>query len=310
MARYFRVASGNSGRMFDRNGGFMKDQNKFLETLEEIKTIAAAQQNKMTKDEIIRYLSDMELEESKLEAVYHYLAAAGVSVEGYRFVPDKIDKKVMAGREDSDTDNAKEEEKESSDAEKTATRAENNRRMYKNEVERIVVSDAAVREDIDNFIRGDNGAKDRIIESKLSYVMELASKYKKREVVVNDTITIDDIISEGNVGLLIGLSVVQDNRNIYIKPDGTPDYQAFEGTLETEIVNAIESMIDDMSNDKDWEDAVLAKTNLLHEAAKYMTEELGRVPSVQELSDYTKISKEEISNIMGLSEDAKRVADE
>ena len=140
--------------------------------------------------------------------------------------------------------------------------------------------------------------------------MELASRYKKREVVVNDTITIDDIISEGNVGLLIGLSVVQDNRNIYIKPDGTPDYQAFEGTLETEIVNAIESMIDDMSNDKDWEDAVLAKTNLLHEAAKYMTEELGRVPSVQELSDYTKISKEEISNIMGLSEDAKRVADE
>ena len=149
----------------------MKDQNKFLETLEEIKTIAAAQQNKMTKDEIIRYLSDMELEESKLEAVYHYLAAAGVSVEGYRFVPDKIDKKVMAGREDSDTDNAKEEEKESSDAEKTATRAENNRRMYRSEVERIVVSDAAVREDIDNFIRGDNGAKDRIIESKLSYVM-------------------------------------------------------------------------------------------------------------------------------------------
>lgn len=310
MARYFRVASGNSGRMFDGNGGFMKDQNKFLETLEEIKTIAAAQQNKMTKDEIIRYLSDMELEESKLEAVYHYLAAAGVSVEGYRFVPDKIDKKVMAGREDSDTDNAQEEKKESSDAEKTATRAENNRRMYRSEVERIVVSDAAVREDIDNFIRGDNGAKDRIIESKLSYVMELASKYKKREVVVNDTITIDDIISEGNVGLLIGLSVVQDNRNIYIKPDGTPDYQAFEGTLETEIVNAIESMIDDMSNDKDWEDAVLAKTNLLHEAAKYMTEELGRVPTVQELSDYTKISKEEISNIMGLSEDAKRVADE
>ena len=100
----------------------MKDQNKFLETLEEIKTIAAAQQNKMTKDEIIRYLSDMELEESKLEAVYHYLAAAGVSVEGYRFVPDKIDKKVMAGREDSDTDNAKEEEKESSDAEKTGYR--------------------------------------------------------------------------------------------------------------------------------------------------------------------------------------------
>lgn len=47
---------------------------------------------------------------------------------------------------------------------------------------------------------------------------------------------------------------------------------------------------------------ILAKTNLLNEAAKYMTEEIGRVPTIDELSEYTKISREEINNLRGLSE--------
>ena len=70
----------------------------------------------------------------------------------------------------------------------------------------------------------------------------------------------------------------------------------------------MESYIDETTTEKDWESTVLAKTNLLHEAAKYMTEEMGRVPTIEELSEYTKIAREEIKDIMGLSEDAKRVA--
>ena len=53
---------------------------------------------------------------------------------------------------------------------------------------------------------------------------------------------------------------------------------------------------------------MLAKTNLLHEATKYMAEEMGRIPTVEELSEYTRISVIEILQIMGLSEDAARVA--
>ena len=45
-----------------------------------------------------------------------------------------------------------------------------------------------------------------------------------------------------------------------------------------------------------------------HEAAKYLTEENGNIPSKEELSEYTKIPVEEIKRIMGLSEDTKRVA--
>ena len=75
-----------------------------------------------------------------------------------------------------------------------------------------------------------------------------------------------------------------------------------------EIVNAMESFIDMETSGKDWENAMLAKANLLHEAAKYLTEENGNIPSKEELSEYTKIPVEEIKRIMGLSEDTKRVA--
>ena len=62
------------------------------------------------------------------------------------------------------------------------------------------------------------------------------------------------------------------------------------------------------SEDKDWENTVIAKINLLHEAAKYLTEESGSIPTKEELSEYTKIPAREIDSIMNISEDTKRVA--
>ena len=94
----------------------------------------------------------------------------------------------------------------------------------------------------------------------------------------------------------------------YIRQNGNLNFEKFFGTLDMEITHAMELYIDEVTASKDWESAVLAKTNLLHEATKYMAEEMGRIPTIEELSEYTKISREEIKDIMGLSEDARRVA--
>ena len=59
------------------------DQNKLLECMEEIKSIAQSQQNQMTKEEIHQYLSDMELHEDQFDAVYQYLAMNGITISGY-----------------------------------------------------------------------------------------------------------------------------------------------------------------------------------------------------------------------------------
>ena len=118
----------------------------------------------------------------------------------------------------------------------------------------------------------------------------------------------DGILAEGDGRLMTARQIIGENRQEYILKNGSLDYEKFFGTLNLEITHAMEIYIDEMTESKDWESAMLAKTNLLHEAAKYMAEEMGRMPTVEELSEYTKISRDEIKDIMGLSEDAKRVA--
>ena len=49
----------------------MSEQGKFLEELEAVKSIAASQDNKLAKDEVKKYLSDLELSDDIMEQVYY-----------------------------------------------------------------------------------------------------------------------------------------------------------------------------------------------------------------------------------------------
>ena len=51
----------------------MENQDRFLEMLREMVEIAHAQQDRLTKEEIGKYLNGQELTEKNLQAVYHYL---------------------------------------------------------------------------------------------------------------------------------------------------------------------------------------------------------------------------------------------
>lgn len=281
----------------------MEDQGKFLEILQEIKAIAVSQQNYLTKEEIKKYLGDENFPEEKMQAVYHYLGENHITVEGYEFVPDKpkiVEKKAsfrsvpkeqrQAGSQRSKTDQTK------------GNRREANMRLYRMEIARFQGHLEEAEEMILSFLNGDDSVRGTIIENYLQKVVELAGKYRKRDAAM------DEIIAEGNVGLMTAMQIIGQNRDEYILHNGSLDYEKFFGTLDLEITHAMELYIDEVTASNDWESAMLAKTNLLHEATKYMAEEMGRVPTIEELSEYTKITRKEIIDIMGLSEDAKRVA--
>ncbi|MCD7824702.1 MAG: hypothetical protein LUH14_01835 [Clostridiaceae bacterium] len=150
---------------------------------------------------------------------------------------------------------------------------------------------------VSRFLAGDDSVRDQIIEYYLREVTAIAAEYKKTSVLQ------EDVMAEGNLGLLTGMEVIRENREQYKKKDGTPDCMLFLETLREEIKHAIVCYIDGETEAEDWEHTVVAKTNLLYEAKKYMAEEIGRVPTVDELSEYTKIGREEIFDIMRLSED-------
>lgn len=299
----------------------MEEQNRFLEMLQEIKLIAAAQQNKLTKDEIKKYLGEEGLSEEKLQAVYHYLGENHIAVEGYEYIPLpsawKASSPVEKTGDVPETEKGRKERQEAGSkagqqgAKKAVkengrkpeiSRREVNMKLYRREIAQYSGKLEEDKELILTFLRGDDTVKGSIIENYLQKVVVIAEKYQKRNVPV------DEIIAEGNVGLMVAMQIIGQNREEYILANGELDFEKFFGTLDLEISHAMETYIDDMTASKDWENAMLARTNLLHEATKYMAEEIGRVPTIDELSEYTKISREEIKDIMGLSEDARRVA--
>lgn len=283
----------------------MEDQSRFLEMLEEIKMIAHSQQGKLTQEEVKQYLSDMELSEEQIRAVFQYLGANDIQIEGYLYIPSEKEKEEAAARNEKTAENKKNNAMEEADTEAAVTdRAEQNRRIYQQELTELKRSMSDDKEEcITRFLQGEDTFRNRIVEKYLELVMERAVKYKNRSVLL------EEVIAEGNLGLLTGMEVIAGNRGRYLGEGGRPDMDAFVETLDREITQAMESYIDGMTEEKDWESTVLARTNLLHEAAKYMTEEIGRVPTREELSEYTKISLTEIEQIMGLSEDARRVAE-
>jgi len=272
----------------------MENQNRFLEMLREMVEIAHAQQDRLTKEEIGKYLDGQGLTKKNLQAVYHYLGENRITVEGYDFVPDPVVNTVNSSikKEKKEKGGKKEPQK--------MTRREVNLRLYRKEVECLSGNPENEEELILSFLEGDSSLKNTIVEKYLQKVIELAKKYRKRGI------QLDEVIAEGNVGLMMAMQIVEKNREEYILPEGRPDTDKFFGTLEMEVVHAMEAYIDEMTESKDWEHTVLAKTNLLHEAVKYMTEEMGRMPTIEELSEYTKIPEKEIKDISGLSKDVKK----
>lgn len=255
--------------------------------LREMKQIAAAQQNKMTREEINRYLGEQLLSREQLRAVYQYLGENGITVEGYEYIPPTEE---PPPEEDGGDPQGKRE---------PGGRAQENLRRYREELSQISGKLEEEEPLIISWLKGEQALKNRIIELRLKRVLELAERYAERPVPQ------EEVIAEGNMGLLTAMGIVEGSRAEYLRQDGTLDREKFFGTLDMEAVHAMERYIDEETSSRDWENAVLAKRNLLREAEKYLAEETGRMPDVQELSEYTKIDPDEIKSIMNLSKDTR-----
>lgn len=280
----------------------MEEQSKFLEMLEDMKEIARAQDNQLTREEIKDYLGDMELSEEQWQAVYHYLGACRIRIPGYEYVSENVKQDTAEGP--SGKQNRKKESSHGGEKKTSAKTKKSKIHMrYQQDLKNLPSDRQNVPvQEIENYLKGDRQYRDQIIESRLRQVVEIAEQYKKY------AIPLEELIAEGNLGLLHGMAKAEAEREHLVLSDGTTDVPAFLKLLEQEVIAAIEQLINQETESKGQEAAMLAKTNLLHESAKYLTEENGKIPTVQELSDYTQVSVEEIRQIMGLSEDAKRVA--
>ena len=120
--------------------------------------------------------------------------------------------------------------------------------------------------------------KEELVKKYLPKVVEIAKQ------MWNEQFFIGDLIQEGNVSLLMALE---------------------SKTKETEIIDAIcqgiQMMIEEQTDLKARDDKMVEKVAALDESIKKLTEDLGRKPTIDELSVYMELSEEEIHDIIRLT---------
>lgn len=231
----------------------------------------------MTKEEIADYFKGMEVTKEQFEAIYQYLGDNGVTVPGFLY------QKIEGAKEE---ENGEEEQAGKEQVQSVA------HRLYLEELESLETLTEQEKTRLFLAVRnGQEEAKGPLLEGYLPVVAALAEKYKNKGMLV------EDLIQEGNIGLLQALDKVSDIAKV-------EDADTF---LVESVRKAMVDAVDEEIGENDWESSVLAKSGLINEAAKYLAEDLGRVATLQELAEYTKLPEKEIEDIRKLSLDAIEV---
>ena len=141
---------------------------------------------------------------------------------------------------------------------------------------------------IELLLKGDEKAEASYIERKLHKVVEIAEGFELTEDYFKE------LIEEGNLGLLTGLKELKE-----IEGEDNP-VEFIESRIESAMQDFLEESLQAESN----ANAMVAKVNFVSDAAKKMKEINGSSPTLKELSSYTNLTEEELTDIMELSSDA------
>lgn len=247
----------------------MLDRNKFMETLRSVAEIARVSQQPLSKEEIDSYFSNMELTREQQEMIYQYLQNP------------QSEEDVQEDQEESNDNNVQSEEENNNNYEESKFL-----QMYLEEIKDIPrLSSEDKKKAYDKLLEGDATALSRISDHWLQEVVILAKEYERYDR------NMEDLIQEGNMGLITGMNHLHGSKQVI-------DVEQY---LKESVQQAIENYIDEMNDEDDWENTVIAKSNLIYEAKKALAEDMGRMPTVQELCDYTRLTQEEIEEILKLS---------
>lgn len=269
----------------------MLDQRAFMETLHSVQEVAKASQKPLSKEEINNYFKDMELSSEQQQMIYEYLSMS----------------KEKTGSEQHQSQE-RAEGKKSTKKKKSKSGAANANyfQIYLKDIstmpEPSPEQECALYE---RLLRGDEAVIAEISHHWLKKIVELAEHYTTAQVLI------EDLVQEGNMGLLLGLRQFLGNvpKDIVLdEADSLQEEQRqqLKQALEVFVQEGMEQYRQQQEGESNSANTILAKVSLLHEARKVLAEENGTIPSLEELCAYTKISPEEITDILALHSTVSR----
>lgn len=259
----------------------MKDEHRFREILSSIVEIGKAQFNTLKMDEIKSFFGDMDLNESQYEHIFAYLAAHQIKVEGY----------VSNGNNEYKFVPSKEQGPEIKEKEEDTHPISPYLKQYLKEISFIEqLKKEEEQELVAGLLQGNHSVKSRLIEGKLFLVAETAKEYQQYGMLM------EDVIGEGNIGLMNAVNRIHER-----KEEDLNDF------LILHIKESIEAAREDAQIEKGLSGKVVERANYIHEAAKYLKEDTGQDATIKELAEYTKLTEEEIKDVLNMSGDSIKV---
>lgn len=251
----------------------MRDQKEFMKQMLDLVDLAKASDSRITKKAVNDFCSELELTPSQLKLVYEFLDEHNIEVAGYS-------KKKTAGDKEFDTAEG--------DGLELNTEDSKYLHIYRKELRGLEEFSPEMKKELyQKLLSGDESVIHSVIESHLKRVVTLAGKYKNRGV------PLEDLIQEGNLTLITTVDMLCGNSEI----------KDVKKELDRSIRGRMIELADRHIESRGMENTIVAKTNLIHEATKVLAEEWGRLATVEELAEYTKMTEEEIRMYVDLSLD-------
>ncbi len=160
----------------------MLDRNAFMETLRAVAELTRTSTEALSKEEIMKYFDGMELTEEHVEMIYQYL---------------QLPPEVQTGEPEPE-----EEEEEPQPVVEDESEEENIYfQMYLDDLNQIdEMSEDEMKEAYGKLLAGDAAFVGTICESWLGSIAQMAIPYAEQGA------NLEDVIQEGNMGLLLKLS--------------------------------------------------------------------------------------------------------
>ncbi len=255
---------------------YMDEVKDFREHLDQLTKDAKAQGSRISVQQIREKLRSTGLDENKLQMIYDYLDMMAIEVY------DEDMPEAASGTGDDHLRSLEQYMNEMADL------------PPMDEVEELTLFHMAAE--------GHRDAKSRLAERYLSTVTDLVSEIETQEkeaakdgkkagkgtLDLTGEFTEEDLVQEGNMGLLLALDHLEKQENL----------AAYQAVLLNEVTSYMEKMVEDAKSVEKSDKRVLNRMNQLADAAHDLEAELDRKPSLEELSAYLDLPAEEIKDLL------------
>lgn len=253
----------------------MAGQEEFMREIRELEKIGKINGDRLSMDEIRQFFSHMNLDETQYDFICSYYESRHITIS------DRVRK-----QETEIPDGEIEVKEDPLDAEMVS--------IYKQETGSLTqIPDDQVERIARKLAKGDENARNLLIESNLALAMEIAGDYRGKGLPMSD------LIQESNIGLMLAVN------------DYEPEMHGrFHGFVEGMIRRQIENSLDEYNHSTRSAMKMAMRVNELNRIATAFAREYEREARPHELAERMGISEDQVRELMKVSLDAIAVLDE